>query len=279
MSEAKPPAKKKRQFKPAGAALVQGLLSGADDVATRSFLGGGQGSTESAPASGPDAAEESAVPRLPPQTVESAVTSASGRAKAVKEQGDEPEAAPAGSAEEGPGTVVPSLRVPEPQAPRPAAPAPVARKKSVRPSASSSSAGQASAEEIVLSAAKPAVAQPAAGQQDRRAEREPWAHAAVHESFTDAKMRSSSWTAYGFRIAPDVLARLKERLNADRASSGNRQLAIGHYLDAALREVPGGVEEWIDLATDFATERLWDAAATQPSSYRAASWPRRASAH
>ncbi|MFE5114173.1 hypothetical protein [Streptomyces sp. NPDC056663] len=140
--------------------------------------------------------------------------------------------------------------------------------QSVRPSSSTFSAGQAPVEESAPSATKPTRAQPAAEQGGRRQELQPWAHAAVHESFTDAKMRSSAWAAYGFRIAPDVLARLKERLNADRTSSGNRQLAIGHYLDAALRKVSGGVEEWIDLATDFATERLWDAAATQPSSYR-----------
>ncbi|MET7519864.1 hypothetical protein ABZS88_42150 [Streptomyces sp. NPDC005480] len=98
-----------------------------------------------------------------------------------------------------------------------------------------------------------------------------WAHAAVHESFADAKMRSSQWKSYGFRIAPDVLARLKERLSADRMSSGNRQLALGHYLDAALRHVSGDVPQWIDQATDFATERLWDSESTQPSSYRVGS--------
>ncbi|WP_326779428.1 hypothetical protein [Streptomyces sp. NBC_01445] len=115
--------------------------------------------------------------------------------------------------------------------------------------------------------ASAASAQPA--QQEERST--DWAHAAVHESFADAKMRSNQWKSYGFRIAPDVLARLKERLSADRMSSGNRQLAIGHYLDAALRHVSGDVPQWIDRATDFATERLWDSESTQPSSYRVGS--------
>ncbi|MFI9778601.1 hypothetical protein ACIHCV_28470 [Streptomyces sp. NPDC051956] len=114
--------------------------------------------------------------------------------------------------------------------------------------------------------ANAASAQPA--QEERGTD---WAHAAVHESFADAKMRSNQWKSYGFRIAPDVLARLKERLNADRMSSGNRQLALGHYLDAALRHVSGDVPQWIDQATDFATERLWDSESTQPSSYRVGS--------
>ncbi|MFD0547803.1 hypothetical protein ACFQ0X_00535 [Streptomyces rectiviolaceus] len=94
------------------------------------------------------------------------------------------------------------------------------------------------------------------------------AHAAVQESFTDAKIHSSAWQSFGFRISPDVLGQLKDRVNTDRRTSGNSQLAIGHYLDAALRQVPGEVSELIDLATDFAMERIWDTEKSQPSSYR-----------
>ncbi|MWA07894.1 hypothetical protein [Streptomyces sp. BA2] len=90
----------------------------------------------------------------------------------------------------------------------------------------------------------------------------------MHESFADAKLRSRSWQAYGFRITPDVLADLKSRINADRRTTGNSQLAIGHYLDAALRSAPDDVDELIAMAQDFAGERIWDTDKTQPSSYR-----------
>ncbi|MEV0322646.1 hypothetical protein ACIBKX_33330 [Streptomyces sp. NPDC050658] len=112
--------------------------------------------------------------------------------------------------------------------------------------------------------AEPAAAAPRA----RRRSASGWAHTAVHDSFADAKLRSRSWQAYGFRITPDVLADLKNRLNADRRTTGNSQLAIGHYLDAALRHAPDDVDELIAMAQDFAGERIWDTDKTQPSSYR-----------
>ncbi|WP_438297544.1 hypothetical protein [Streptomyces sp. HUAS TT7] len=95
-----------------------------------------------------------------------------------------------------------------------------------------------------------------------------WSHAAVHESFADAKLSSARWKAHGFRIAPDVLARLKHRVNADRRHTGNANLAIGHYVDAALRHMPQQVSELIALAEDFGARQLWDAEKTQPSTYR-----------
>lgn len=94
------------------------------------------------------------------------------------------------------------------------------------------------------------------------------AHAAVHESFADAKLGSAKWKSYGFRIAPEVLARLKSRVNADRRATGNANLAIGHYIDAALRHMPHEVSELITMAEDFGAGQLWDSEKTQPSTYR-----------
>ncbi|MFD7031423.1 hypothetical protein ACFWAR_25690 [Streptomyces sp. NPDC059917] len=96
----------------------------------------------------------------------------------------------------------------------------------------------------------------------------PWAHGAVHASYADAKLRSSQWRAHGFRIAPDVLARLKTRVNRDRRTTGNPHLAIGHYVDAALRHMPGDVGALIAMAEEFGTGQLWDQERTQPSTYR-----------
>ncbi|MGW8953918.1 hypothetical protein [Streptomyces sp. NPDC055709] len=95
-----------------------------------------------------------------------------------------------------------------------------------------------------------------------------WAHKAVHESFADAKLRSARWKSHGFRIAPDVLARLKGRVNADRRTTGNSNLAIGHYVDAALRHMPTEIDELITMAEEFEAQQLWDTERTQPSTYR-----------
>ncbi|MFJ8312883.1 MULTISPECIES: hypothetical protein [unclassified Streptomyces] len=90
----------------------------------------------------------------------------------------------------------------------------------------------------------------------------------MHESFADAKLSSAKWKSHGFRIAPDVLARLKSRVNADRRQTGNVNLAFGHYVDAALRHMPGQVSELISMAEDFGAGQLWNSEKTQPSTYR-----------
>ncbi|MBM9624479.1 hypothetical protein JE024_38670 (plasmid) [Streptomyces zhihengii] len=90
----------------------------------------------------------------------------------------------------------------------------------------------------------------------------------MHESFADAKLRSARWKSHGFRISPEVLGNLKERLNADRRSTGNSGLALGHYVDAALRHLPKAVEDQIEMAAAFEAKQLWDQERTQPSNYR-----------
>ncbi|MFD8413989.1 hypothetical protein ACFV2Q_19895 [Streptomyces sp. NPDC059650] len=64
------------------------------------------------------------------------------------------------------------------------------------------------------------------------------------------------------------MSRLKERLNADRRSTSNSGLALGHYVDAALRNVPPSVDEQIKMAEAFGESQLWDTDKTQPSTYR-----------
>jgi hypothetical protein len=65
-----------------------------------------------------------------------------------------------------------------------------------------------------------------------------------------------------------VLKRLKARMTHDRRATGNSALAIGHYLDAALRNRPRELRDQIALAEAFHVKRLWDDEKTKPSTYR-----------
>ena len=96
----------------------------------------------------------------------------------------------------------------------------------------------------------------------------PWAHGAVHESFASAKIRSETWTSYGFRLDPEVLADLKERLKSDRRTSGNPMLRQGHYLDAALRHIPEDVHSQIEMAQAFLDDRMGVVEAGKQSTFR-----------
>ncbi|MEV5010020.1 hypothetical protein [Streptomyces sp. NPDC055692] len=93
------------------------------------------------------------------------------------------------------------------------------------------------------------------------------AHAAVLDSYKDARLHSKDWQGWGFRIYPDTLAALKQRMNADRRST-SLKLAIGHYVDAALRVAPTEVTEMVKLADEYDGERVFDNDTTRPSTYR-----------
>ncbi|MFC7310202.1 hypothetical protein ACFQVC_39075 [Streptomyces monticola] len=95
-----------------------------------------------------------------------------------------------------------------------------------------------------------------------------WAHAALHESFAEAKIHSEKWRSHGFRLDREVLAQLKDRIKADRRSSGNPALGQGHYLDAALRFVPDDVDEQIAMAQEFLDERMGFVEQGKQSTYR-----------
>ncbi|MEV7156971.1 hypothetical protein AB0N77_20465 [Streptomyces misionensis] len=105
----------------------------------------------------------------------------------------------------------------------------------------------------------------AAAKGNRR--RQPLAHGALLESYKDARLNSKSWQGWGFRIYPDTLSALKQRMNADRRSTGLK-LAIGHYVDAALRSAPDDVSEMIKMADAYDNDRVFDNETTRPSTYR-----------
>ncbi|MFD9541378.1 hypothetical protein [Streptomyces sp. NPDC060022] len=217
-SRTRPKKRTPAHFQINGASLVQNLLAGADDVAGRSFLGGG-GATPVLGGIAP-ASSDSAEPDIPPPSGADLSTS----------------------------TVLPPVGTGEP---KPAA----ARNPGPKPE---TKAEPASADE----------SWPVAGLQRGQRSCSPWAHQAVHESFADAKLRSAKWKSHGFRITPEVLSRLRERVNVDRRTTGNFNLAIGHYVDAALRHIPPSVGDQIAIAEAFGESQLWDTEKTQPSTYR-----------
>ena len=102
----------------------------------------------------------------------------------------------------------------------------------------------------------------------------PWAQQAVTESFVDAVVSSNTWTTHGFRIVPDVLTALKVRLAMDRRTCANPKLAVGHYLDAALRHAPTDVAEQVASAQAFLSQRMGIVDSGRQSTYRVGSQAR-----
>ncbi|MFE0105066.1 hypothetical protein [Streptomyces sp. NPDC059009] len=254
----KPKKKAPNHFKAGGAALIEGLIEGADTVAGRSFLGGGAVPTE----------PEVEVP-APSQDFEAKaaeVPSAESGEAAVPQQAREAKAPAA------PAPASATAAEPEPalaEKPRPAPRTPRTREsRAARKTAAAPSSPAAPVVEPVPEAV-PAVRSEgdSTGEESEEAVRR-WAHDALHQSFAEAKIHSERWRSHGFRIEPEVLALLKERIKADRRSSGNAMLGQGHYLDAALRHVPHNVSEQIAMAQEFLDERMGFVEPGKQSTYR-----------
>ncbi|MEU2855653.1 hypothetical protein [Streptomyces syringium] len=268
------------------AALLQNLLAGADEVAERSFLGGGgTPAPEPTKPSTPVAAEPAAP--VPPQSRDETETPEASPAEtpgpAPQETTDglrvEPAQGRVSEAQQGsnalpiaaeaasPGTGLSSQAPSEPtSAPVPApatalAPAPVAEPTPAITEAPPETPAQDEP-------ASPALAPAASPRRRSKSPRGPWAHNAVHESFAQAKIRSEEWEQHGFRIEPEILAALKARIARDRRSSGNGGLAFGHYLDAALRHAPTSVDEQIVWAQQFLDDRMAYVEKGKQSTYR-----------
>ncbi|GCD94668.1 hypothetical protein [Embleya hyalina] len=149
---------------------------------------------------------------------------------------------------------------PAPRAAAPTRSAPAAQPAKTSAPAKAASAPRASRRNAPAPAAPAPVATGSADEQS--------AHAALLESFLDARINSKGWETWGFRLLPDVKARLGKRLTADKRSSQNRRLALGHYLNAALLELPEDNDEQIEMIRSFLRARGGITDPSQSSSYR-----------
>lgn len=68
-------------------------------------------------------------------------------------------------------------------------------------------------------------------------------HRLVHESFEDSRTNSQTWETIGANMIPPIWSALREQIAADRRSSGNRELANGHYMNIVLRSAPLDMDE------------------------------------
>ncbi|MEV8528899.1 hypothetical protein AB0451_32890 [Streptomyces sp. NPDC052000] len=302
----RPKKKAPNHFKAAGTSLVAGLLAGADQVAERSFLGGanldseaGGPTAQTPPKSGrsvpPQASE--APPAAQPPTPTTPIGSASSAspvfeappgadidagtgARAQARVDAEPGTGGGPRAAKSPATLA---SPPSPAARRAAAPDDVRLSARVAEAPSAAPVRTIAEPKAVVREPEPEpepVATPvrrdpapvddeaSPTRRRMRVSGKPWAHTAVHESFASAKIRSEGWTSYGFRLDPEVLAELKERLKTDRRTSGNPMLSQGHYLDAALRHIPEDVPSQIAMAQAFLDDRMGVVDAGKQSTFR-----------
>ncbi|MYS87434.1 hypothetical protein [Embleya scabrispora] len=205
----------------------------------------------------PEAARPEPTPDAAPTAP--AVTAAS-TPRPTPDPEPEPEPEPAKARTPEPEPIQAPVAEPTPRAPEPvrAPPAPPA-KASAPAKAPASRAPR-------RGAAAPAPAAPTPVGTGSAEERS--AHASLLESFLDARINSKGWETWGFRLLPDVKARLGKRLTADKRSSQNRRLALGHYLNAALLELPEDNDEQIEMIRSFLRARGGITDPSQSSSYR-----------
>lgn len=72
-------------------------------------------------------------------------------------------------------------------------------------------------------------------------------HRLVHDSFEDSRINSTTWETIGANMIPPIWSALREQIGADRRSSGNRELANGHYMNIVLASAPLDMDEIYNL--------------------------------
>lgn len=286
--------------------LVQGLIAGADDVAGRSFIGGG-GPVSTSPVETPPSADPTPPSTPSPADTQQATPAVAASpepapslpAQATNEHSTDDTPVATSQAAPG-GTPVEEPQSDEPAPARKAAhtvesdveeigdgpshgPEHVAEPPPADPSKSPAERGRSEDEPAKTEGTAPEQVDHASTQVEESASdvasvadgkstkggrrRQNAAHSALLDSFKDARLNSKLWQGWGFRIYPDTLAALKQRMNADRRSTGLK-LAIGHYVDAALRSAPEDVDAMIKIADAYDDERVFDNETTRPSTYR-----------
>lgn len=82
------------------------------------------------------------------------------------------------------------------------------------------------------------------------------AHAEIYSSYVSAKIDATAWVDRPIRLHPGLMRELRDRVSADRKACGVTDLAISHYVDAAIQRMPADVEQQIELGKDFLRRRM-----------------------
>ncbi|MGW1496840.1 hypothetical protein [Streptomyces sp. NPDC002402] len=72
-------------------------------------------------------------------------------------------------------------------------------------------------------------------------------HKRIHGSFEDSRTHSREWESIGANMIPQMWTALRTQIAADRRSSGNRELANGHYMNIVLCDAPLEIERIYEL--------------------------------
>ncbi|OIV37103.1 hypothetical protein BIV57_12755 [Mangrovactinospora gilvigrisea] len=284
----------KRQRRAPAPNLQDGLLTGVEEIVSRSFVGQAVAAAHqpedeggsSVPAEA-TADADTATGALPssrieaPAAAEAAPVDSAEPAKAAADMpgGGATPAADAGSEPDAVEAVLADAASPA-AAPAPVADADAAAAAEVEPAAGAEPDLQDTDEQGAPTApaaeepARPPARRRAASSGTRRAasaEKSGWAHRAVLDSWTastfDVKLRRNQWKTHPFRFAPDLAEALGRRVAEDRESSG-RSLTVAQVVNAAMASVlPAELDEQIALGEEFFEGRL-DVPAGKQASHR-----------
>ncbi|MGP3690994.1 hypothetical protein ACTVZO_41070 [Streptomyces sp. IBSNAI002] len=119
---------------------------------------------------------------------------------------------------------------------------------------------------------EPELTSPAPAQKPRKASRAANqlgpTHAAIHSTFADSRTNSRDWSSHGANMIPEVWDALRSRIASDRRSSGNPELAAGHYMDVVYREAPMDAQELVVLYKRLSDQRLGYLGSGKKSTFR-----------
>lgn len=93
-------------------------------------------------------------------------------------------------------------------------------------------------------------------------------HKAIHSAFADSRTNSREWSSHGANMIPEVWDALRSRIAGDRRSSGNPELAAGHYMDVVYREAPMNADGLVVLYKKLSDQRLGYLGSGKKSTFR-----------
>lgn len=93
-------------------------------------------------------------------------------------------------------------------------------------------------------------------------------HQAIHAAFADSRTNSRTWSSHGANLIPEVWDALRSRIASDRRSSGNPELAAGHYMDVVYRQAPMDAQELVVLYKRLSDQRLGYLGSGKKSTFR-----------